>query len=439
MDTAALLKKYDRPVPRYTSYPTAVHFHDKILESDYTKILSNLDDETPVSLYIHIPFCHILCHYCGCHTKVVNGYSPIKSYVQTLLKEITLIGNKLSNRLPVSQLHFGGGSPNFLESEDLALTMKKLRGYFDFCEDSEIAIETDPRLLNKNKIKDLAALGFNRISLGVQDFNPEVQKAVNRIQPFEKVQESVLHLRQAGIHKINFDLMIGLPLQTLGSVKRNVEQAISLSPDRLAVFAYAHVPWMKKHQKLLEKYPMPDTQERFNMGALVTEMLEAHGYHAIGIDHFAHETDSLYFAAKNKTLRRNFQGYTNDQARSIIGFGISSISMFEDVYIQNTVDAPEYRKAVDAGNVPLARACFLSEQDILQRDLIEQTMCYFQADFKGYEIDTKRLQDLQSDGLITLEGTQLKITKKGHPFTRIAASCFDTYYDPQGGRHARAI
>ncbi len=439
MDIPALLQKYDRPVPRYTSYPTAVHFNDEISQNYYAGLLSGLDAARPVSLYIHIPFCHVLCHYCGCHTKVANSYSPVKSYVQTLLKEINLVGQQLKGRIPISQLHFGGGSPNFLEENDLEEIITTLKQYFDFGDHAEIAIETDPRLLNESKIKSLSALGFTRVSLGVQDFNPNVQTAVNRIQPFETVQESVLNLRTNGIHKINFDLMTGLPLQTLDSVKRSVEQAISLCPDRLAVFAYAHVPWMKKHQKLLEKYPMPDAPLRFDMMSCVKETLEAAGYHSIGIDHFSHETDSLYTAYKNGTMRRNFQGYTDDQARNVIGFGLSSISMFEGAYIQNTTDAPAYRKAVDAGEFPITRGCVLSDEDRERRRVIEQIMCGMQTDISVYSEAQETLKELEQDHLVEIEGTHVRITPEGWPFARVAAACFDAYYEPQEGQHARAI
>ncbi len=439
MNISALLQKYDRPVPRYTSYPTAVHFNHEITQEDYAGMLGGLPPGEPVSLYVHIPFCHVLCHYCGCHTSVANSYGPAKAYLETLLGEIDLVGAALPGRIPVSQLHFGGGSPNFLQSDDLGKILEGLKQYFDFDENVQIAIEADPRLLDKGKIKELASLGFTRVSLGVQDFTPEVQEAVNRIQPFEKVQDSVLDLREAGINKINFDLMVGLPLQTVESVQESAEQAISLCPDRLAVFAYAHVPWMKKHQKLLEKYELPGTEERVEMTMRVNETLQSAGYHAIGIDHFAHETDSLYTAYKQGMLRRNFQGYTDDQARNIIGFGISSISSFEGAYVQNTTDAPEYRRAVEAGEFPIRRGCILSDDDLRRRAVIEQIMCGFEADITDYPQARARLVALEQDGLVKIEGTHVKITPEGWPFARVAAACFDAYYEPQEGQHARAI
>ena len=439
MDIPVLLQKYDRPVPRYTSYPTAVHFNDEISQDCYADLLADLDEKKPISLYLHIPFCHVLCHYCGCHTKVANSYSPVKAYVGTLLKEIDLVAGHLKKRLPISQLHFGGGSPNFLDKYDMTRIMMALRQVFDFDGAAEIAIETDPRLMDAHKIETLAELGFTRVSLGVQDFDPDVQKVVNRIQSFESVQESVLNLRQNGINKINFDLMTGLPLQTLDSVEQSVRQAISLCPDRLAVFAYAHVPWMKKHQKLLEKYPMPDTQERFDMMILVKDMLEEAGYHALGIDHFAHETDSLYKAYKDKTIKRNFQGYTDDQAQTILGFGLSSISMFEGAYVQNMMDAPAYRRAVEAGEFPVQRGCLLDDEDCRRRAMIEHIMCGRQTDISIYPETKVPLQALEQDNIVQFDGHHVQITPQGWPFARVAAACFDAYYEPQEGQHARAI
>jgi oxygen-independent coproporphyrinogen-3 oxidase len=437
MDVPALLQKYDRPVPRYTSYPTAIHFNHDISQEYYAGLLGGLTQKQPLSLYVHIPFCHVLCHYCGCHTKVANSYGPVKSYVQTVLKEIDLVGGKLAGRMPVSHLHFGGGSPNFLKPEDLDEILQRLKQYFEFGDKTETAIETDPRLLNTDKIKALAGFGFTRISLGVQDFNPDVQEAVNRIQPFEKVQESVVNLRKVGINKINFDLMTGLPLQTLESVKHSAEQAVSLFPDRLAVFAYAHVPWMKKHQKLLEKYALPDAKLRFDMMMCVKETLEASGYHAIGIDHFAHETDSLYIASRQGTLRRNFQGYTDDQAQNIVSFGLSSISAFEGAYVQNTTDAPSYRKAIEAGEFPVMRGRILSDEDLKRRAVIEKIMCGFETDISAYPHAQERLVALAEDHLVKIDGDCVKISPEGWPFARLAASCFDAYYEPQPPNHSQ--
>ncbi len=439
MDISELLKKYDQPVPRYTSYPTAVHFNHDITQKYHTGQLAALDSKKSVSLYVHIPFCHILCHYCGCFTKVANSYAPAEGYLKTLLKEIDLTGAALTQRVPVSHLHFGGGSPNFLKGEDLQKILDKLREYFDFNTDSEIAIETDPRLMNTAKIQALADIGFTRVSLGAQDFDPKVQKAMNRIQPFETVQENVINLRASGIHKINFDLMVGLPLQTVESVKKNAEMALSLSPSRFAIFAYAHVPWMKKHQKLLEKYPMPNTQERFDMVMGVKEILENGGYRALGIDHFVREDDSLYQTFKTGDLHRNFQGYTDDQAQTILGFGISSITSFEESYVQNTTDAPAYRQTIEDGKFPITRGRVLNKEDLIRRTLIEQIMCGYKTDISAYPDAQEKLKELAQDNIISMDGNYIQITEEGWPFARIAAACFDSYYIPQEGQHARAI
>ncbi len=439
MENLALLQKYDRPVPRYTSYPTAVHFNQEISQVEYKGLLRSLSENTPISIYIHIPFCHILCHYCGCNTKVANTYSPVKQYVKTLIKEIEIAGNNIASKMPVSHLHFGGGSPNFLESNDLKTIMEVLNQYFIFDKNAQIAMETDPRLLDNEKIKTLSEIGFTRISLGVQDFNQAVQEAVNRVQPFEQVKASVDNLRANGINKINFDLMIGLPLQTLYSVRQSVEQAISLAPDRLAIFAYAHVPWMKKHQKLLEKYQMPDSKLRYDMVGCVKETLENSGYKAIGIDHFACESDSIYQTYKKGKLRRNFQGYTDDQASTILGFGISSISMFKDAYIQNTTNAPKYRQAVESGELPITRGRILNQEDIKRRDIIEQIMCGYEVDISKYPLEKKMLEELEKDAIVEIKNNHVKITGQGWAYARIAASCFDEYYQPQEGQHARAI
>lgn len=439
MCKASLIKKYDRPVPRYTSYPTAIHFNHDISQQYYQNLLRNLNYQEPVSLYVHIPFCHVLCHYCGCHTRVVNNYNPVEAYVQTMLKEIDLVGKTLIQKLPVSQIHFGGGSPNFLKEKEFEKILEKINQYFDINNMTEMAIETDPRLLNKEKIETLAKVGFKRVSLGVQDFNPDVQKAVNRIQSFEEVKKAVHNLQEVGITKINFDLMIGLPLQTLDIVKDNLDKALSLKPNRFAIFAYAHVPWMKKHQKLLEKFPFPDSDLRFLMMKLVKQKMKQEKYHKIGIDHFSREDDSLYLAYKQKRLRRNFQGYTDDPAKTILAFGLSSISTFEGAYVQNLTDAPKYRKTVEDGKFPIRKGCVLKEEDKIRRDLIEQIMCGYKVNIEKYSIERQGLNELQQDGLIHIDNSSLQITKEGWPFARIIASKFDTYYEQQEKQHARAI
>jgi hypothetical protein len=275
-DTNALLAKYDYPVPRYTSFPTAVQFKPAQDQDIYFKCLNKLTTSEPVSLYVHIPFCHSLCHYCGCHTKIVRSYSPISSYIDTLIKEIELAGRNLKATQSVSRIHFGGGSPNYAKTEDIKRILDTLGRYVDLSS-AQIDMECDPRLLNEEKISDYAVLGLSRISLGIQDFDAGVQKAINRIQPFDMVKKQIEALHRNGIHNINFDLIIGLPEQTLVTVNETLDKVLELQPARVAVFPYAHVPWMKKHQKLLEKYEMPETSLRYEMAKLTETRLKERG------------------------------------------------------------------------------------------------------------------------------------------------------------------
>lgn len=440
-DLQTLLAKYDYPVPRYTSYPTAVQFKSNASQGVYKHCLNDLNSGDPVSLYVHIPFCHSLCHYCGCHTKIVHSYSPIQQYIKSLLREIDLTGEVLKQKIPVSRLHFGGGSPNYASSGDLKRIVQRFAEYFDTT-DMQIDMECDPRLLNAQKIKDYAALGLSRVSLGIQDFNKSVQEAINRKQPFSLVEEQVSFLREAGIDNINFDLITGLPRQTIDTVRETLEHVLMLRPSRIAVFPYAHVPWIKKHQKLLEKYYLPNTHERFEMGQLVHQVLTAEGYNTIGIDHYALRKDSLSKAQENRTMRRNFQGYTDDPAQTILGFGLSAISQFENAYIQNTTDAPLYRKAIDAAAFPVARSLSLTTEDKRRRQLIERLMCDFTVnfdDFEDIEIPYADLALLEQDSIVEISEKNLYIREEGKPFVRVVASCFDPYFNKESLRHAKAI
>ena len=446
-DIEALLRKYNRPVPRYTSFPTAIQFTHDISQETYASLLSTLGSGEAVSLYIHIPFCHSLCHYCGCNTKIVNNYRPVESYLDSLFSEIKLVGDSLKYRSPVNLVHFGGGSPNYLKPQDLKRVLESISTYFDISDQTNIDIESDPRYLNTEMIRCYADMGVSRVSLGVQDFNHDVQVAINRVQPFEQVEECVQILRTNGINQINFDLIVGLPKQTVETVCETVEKAVSLSPNRLAVFPYAHVPWMKKHQKLLEKYPMAEGYERFLMNEAVDLFLKNHGYKSIGTDHYARAGDPLSIAQEQGCLKRNFQGYTTDVSEAIIGFGLSSISSYKDAYIQNTTDPIAYRKELCEGKFPIQRGCILNADDQVLRLLIEDIMCNFEVDLSDYKDVLEgamgqiriALRELEKDNLITLDGEVLKITEAGRPFTRVVASCFDPYFQEQDNQHAKAI
>ncbi len=444
---SALLDKYNYSVPRYTSFPPATKFCEESDEYTYVKQLSSLSCDDNISLYVHIPFCHELCLYCGCHTKIVSNYSPISSYLKLLLSEISLVSEKLNGKLPVNLIHFGGGSPNYLKPEDFKSIIDKFCECFDINNNTQIDVESDPRYLDDDIIDCFAEVGVTRVSLGVQDFNYEVQKVINRIQPFDMVKKAVASLRDKGIDQINFDLMIGLPNQTIKSVSETAKMAASLTPNRLAVFPYAHVPWMKKHQKLLEKYHMAGGKERFLMNEAVDDILKNHGYRAIGTDHYALIDDPLCKAQEQKLLHRNFQGYTTDISAAIIGFGLSSISSFSGAYIQNTIDPVAYRGAISGNKLPVSRSCILTSEDKELRSLIEEIMCNFEVDLSHYMTSLEGrlaaikagLSLLEQDKLISLDGNFLKITNIGKPFTRVVASCFDPYFKQQEGMHAKAI
>lgn len=437
-----LIDKYDRPVPRYTSFPTAVQFNEDLKTLYLEDRLSSIPENTSVSLYIHIPFCHSLCHYCGCNTKIVNSTQPIDYYVESLIKEIRIMGQFLPKNTKVSRIHFGGGSPNYASTHALVRIFDTLAMVFQSDRNTRIDMECDPRLLTPQKIKAFAALGVSRMSLGIQDFDENVQRAINRIQPFDMVRRHMDNLRGAGIKDINFDLITGLPAQTIDTVNKTLDQAIELNPSRLAVFPYAHVPWMKRHQKLLERFEMPNSFTRFKMNMLVEERLGEAGYHMIGIDHFARDDDDLYLMQKEGTLRRNFQGYTDDTADYLIGIGLSSISGLNSVYAQNTTDAPSYHNSIKEGRLPVQRGLVLTNEDMRRRTLIERLMCDFEIDLTQYSdipIPHEQLALLQQDKLITLNNAILSITQEGRAFARVVAACFDPYLKTDGQHHAKAV
>lgn len=445
-ETARLIQKYGGAVPRYTSYPTAVQFHGGFTEADAVARLGSLDENEAVSVYVHIPFCHSLCHYCGCHTKIVSHTDIISSYVDMLCDEIKIAASHVTEKIKVSRIHFGGGSPNYAPVSDIEKILDTLRACFSVDDGVKIDMECDPRLLTEEKITALSRIGIGRVSLGIQDFDENVQKAVHRIQPLEHVQDQVKSLRRVGIHDINFDLIVGLPEQTFDTVRRTVLETIEIRPSRIAVFAYAHVPWMKKHQKLLEKYRFPTPQERFLMQEDVNIALCGAGYESIGIDHYALPESSLLQAQALGTLRRNFQGYTDDAATTILGFGLSAISQFKDAYTQNSLDAPSYRKSIDAGRLPVAKGYAMTERDIETGWAIMQLMCYSQLDVSKCPVvpmARDKLKELEHDGIIRINGNIVVITEIGKPFTRVVASCFDPYFQAENykkeGRHAKAI
>jgi oxygen-independent coproporphyrinogen III oxidase len=438
MTDDALLRRYSRPVPRYTSYPTAPHFAP-LDEAAYRQWLAGLP-EGAVSLYLHVPFCHALCLFCGCHTQVVREPQPVAAYAADLEAEIGLLAQAAGRRLTVRHLHWGGGTPTILGPAGFAATMAALARHFRFAEGAEIAVEIDPRTLSAEMVGALASCGVNRASLGVQDFDPAVQLAVNRVQPFATVAAAVARLRRAGIGAINFDLMYGLPHQSEEGAAASAVAALRLAPDRLAVFGYAHVPWMKRHQALLPAATLPDAAARFRQQQRVASVLTEAGYVAIGLDHFALAGDPLAAAAAAGRLRRNFQGYTTDPAPVLLGLGASAIGALSDAYVQNEAAVPRWRQAVRTGHLPVVRGIRLGPEDRLRRDIIEEIMCRLAVDLAATAarhaappapLVSPGLADLAADGLIDWDGSRLQVTERGRPFLRQIAALFDAYYQPR--------
>ena len=443
-------ERYDLRVPRYTSYPTAPHFGPAIDGERYRDWLGELDPATPLSLYVHIPFCDEMCWFCGCYTKIVNRYEPIRSYLAALHREIELVADALPQRFAVRHLHVGGGSPTMLAPEDWLALTRLLRRRFDFAPGAEIAVELDPRDATEEYVAALAAAGVNRASIGVQDFDADVQRAINRLQPFAVVERVIGWLRRHGLEQVNLDLMYGLPLQTEAKVAAMVDRAVRLEPSRVALFGYAHVPWMKAHQRLIDETHLPGPVERLRQFSAASRRLRDGGFVAIGLDHFARPTDDLAAALEGGRLRRNFQGYTADDAPILLGLGASAIGTLPRGYVQNASPLADYRRAIDAGRLPTARGVALSADDRLRRDIIERLMCALEVDPEEvgrghgptrevFTAERERLKGMAEDGLVELDGTRIRVTEAGRPFVRIVAAAFDAYLQHGGQRHSRAV
>lgn len=447
----ALLQKYGmRNVPRYTSYPTAPHFHEDIDAEVYKHWLGALDTSESLSLYLHVPFCKQLCWYCGCAMQVARKYGPVSEYARVLEREIETVSGHIRQPGMVRHIHWGGGSPNRLNAHDFSSLMAVLRDRFPVAEDAEIAIEIDPRSLDDSLVEAYALAGITRASLGLQDFTPAVQAAINRAQPFELVAKHVAALRAAGVHALNFDLMYGLPYQGVSDAVRSVEMALTLEPNRVAVFGYAHVPWMRKHQNLIPTDALPGPEIRRDQAMAMTEALLSKGYVQIGLDHFARPDDTMAKAFESGALKRNFQGYTTDDASTLIGFGASSIGALPDGYIQNIADTRLYEKSVRETGLAVSRGIAVNADDRLRRRVIEDLMCDGKADIAALcaeaGINTAALLDsqeplkeMQTDGLLNWDGKILEINSPGRPYVRVVASCFDAYLKTGKARHSGAV
>jgi oxygen-independent coproporphyrinogen-3 oxidase len=396
-----------------------------------------------LSLYLHVPFCHELCWYCGCHTTVARRYHPVAEYRDLLLREIDLVGATIGGRRPVRHIHFGGGTPTMLAPDDLRLLGGRLRARLDLEDAAEFAVEIDPRRLTRETVDALAATGVNRASLGVQDVNPEVQLAINRWQPFTVVERAVDWLRTAGIDGINFDLMYGLPRQTTARVRASVDAALALRPSRVALFGYAHVPWMKRHQRLIDEAALPDAAQRAAQFEAAGARLQEAGYVAIGLDHFALPEDSLAVAQREGRLHRNFQGYTTDDGAALLGFGASAIGSLPQGYVQNAVPILKYRDAIRGGRLATARGIRISADDRLRRGIIERLMCDFAVDLNGsarsLAAELEALEPFRADGLLTVDEGVIRVESAGRPLIRTICAVFDAHLQQGLARHSRAV
>lgn len=440
--TLELLKKYDVPGPRYTSYPTVPAWSDAVGSRAYGKALETVGPDETLSLYFHLPFCEKLCHFCGCFKIITPEHSRSRAYVETLLKELDLVLGHLKNsKRRVSQIHFGGGTPNFISPEEMSLIMRRVRENFDVLPEAEIAIEMHPRTSTKEFCDNLKAEGFNRISLGVQDFDDEVQKLINRHQSFEMTRAMVASLRGLGFQSFNFDLIYGLPGQTLEKFKKTLELTFTLKPERLAVYSYAHVPWKSPVQRSFRDEDLPSPETKLQLYELALKAFAENGYHQVGMDHFALATDELYLALKRGGLHRNFMGYSTKADAHQIGLGISSISYVAGNYFQNAKEMAAYEAAVLEGQLTTTRGYELSFDDKIRRDLITEIMCHFGVDFDAFgkkhgiaardyfQSDLALLAELQADGLVTVDAQRLNITGPGRLVVRNVAMCFDRHLD----------
>jgi oxygen-independent coproporphyrinogen III oxidase len=437
------LAKYNRPGPRYTSYPTAPVWNDAFGPDDLVRVHEEAERaKTPVSLYMHIPFCESLCLFCACNVVIEKNKAVSPPYLGILKREAERVSRSVSQDRPVVQFHWGGGTPTYLTPSQIEDLFGFTRERFHFAPDAEIGIEIDPRVTSLEHLETLRKLGFNRLSMGIQDFHPDVQKAIHRIQPFEMTRDLLFAARHLGFDSINVDLIYGLPYQTPDRFAHTVDQILELTPDRVALFSYAHVPWLKKQQGSFAAH-LPEGMEKFEIFRIgLLKFLEA-GYLYIGMDHFAKPGDELALSQQNRTLHRNFQGYTTKAGADLYGMGITAISGFQNAYAQNHRDIPSWEKAVNARGIATMRGYHLSNEDRLRRAVINRLLCHtvavkdeisreFGIDFdKYFEEELRRLEPFREDGLVLLDQGQIRATWLGRIFIRNLAMIFDPYLEKQ--------
>jgi oxygen-independent coproporphyrinogen-3 oxidase len=440
----------DERLPRYTSYPTAPHFSPAVSASQYGAWLGSLETGATGSLYLHVPFCRSMCWYCGCHTTITRHDAPIVDYLAVMQREIEAVAERLGRRLPVRHIHFGGGTPTIMTPGELARLVDLLAARFAIAPDAEIAVEIDPRTLAPAMTAPLGRLGVTRASLGVQSFDPVVQRAINRVQTVAQTAAAVDGLRAAGVRGINFDLIYGLPYQTIASCRDTVAACLDVRPDRFAVFGYAHVPGFKKHQRVIDEATLPDGAARHAQAEAIADALQAAGYRRIGLDHYALPSDPMVRAHLDGSLRRNFQGYTTDTTDALLGFGASAIGRLPQGYVQNAVGLGDYAARVGAGALPTVKGYVLTPDDRLRADLIERVMCDFAVDVaavaRRHNVDPAgvfralpRLAALRADGLVERSGHEVRVAADARHLVRTVASAFDAYLEAPGRTYSRAV
>lgn len=432
------LKWLEMEAPRYTSYPSALYFQPMMPETQL-EWLQHADLNQSVALYIHIPFCKQLCWFCGCHTKIASQYSPIAAYVHFLMKEIDLIGKSVTGKIKLHSIHFGGGSPGILNTEDMDAIFESIHSVFDVQRDAEIAIELDPRQMTTDKIKAYKRLSFNRVSLGVQDIDQTVQASIHRLQSVDQVRQCVETLRTEGIHAINMDLIYGLPFQDMTSIEKTIHQICSMAPSRIAFYSFAHVPWIKKHQQLISENNLPTVQEKGLMYLHASKIFESNGYKPLGIDHFSMPEDNCYTGFHQKTLRRNFMGYTTQPNDFVLGLGASAISHLGGGISQNSVSDMEYKHKIGQYTFATARGWRFTPEDYLRKAVINELMCYFIVDLEKildqynypldyFDLELERLSQYTETGVITITNRCIDFNSSLRMIVRSVCSVFDQYH-----------
>ena len=436
-----LLRKYNQPAPRYTSYPTAPEWDEGFRETDLRQAFQQANARrpaAPVSLYFHIPFCESLCLYCGCNVVINKNHEAAAPYLERLKQEIDSVGYEVSSERPVEQIHWGGGTPTYLSPDQIESLFSHIRSRFSISDTAEIGVEVDPRVTTDDHLRTMRRMGFNRISMGIQDFDSLVQKTIHRIQSVDATERLVEFSRGLGFESINVDLIYGLPHQTVDTFADTVDKVIGLAPDRIAVFSYAHIPWMKKQQGSFEKH-LPDGVEKFRIFSRAIEKLTEAGYRYIGLDHFALPKDEISRAQDERTLHRNFQGYTTRRGCELYGMGVSAISGLDNVYAQNSRDLTGYYEAIDSGRWPTMRGFRVSDEDKLRRSVINRILCHcvvlkgevedeFGINFdEFFATELNRLRELEQDQLVRLERDRVEVEGLGRIFIRNVAMIFDAY------------